>query len=134
MNYTAHGVAKSRTQLSDFCFHLVLKDINSHEHLWRHPLAYLKFSHQSSGITSNFFCLLLLFSYPVVSDSLYPHGLWHSSLLCSWDFPGKNSGVGCHFLWGPPKADCYFPSFSTTTPRRISNLSSWGPGNLRKHV
>ena len=19
-------------------------------------------------------------------------------LLCSWDFPGKNTGVGCHFL------------------------------------
>ena len=21
-----------------------------------------------------------------------------SGLLCSWDFPGKNTGVGCHFL------------------------------------
>ena len=29
----------------------------------------------------------------VVSDYLPPHGL-----LCPWDFPGKNTGVGCHFL------------------------------------
>ena len=27
-----------------------------------------------------------------------PHVLWPSRLLCSWDFPGKNTGVGCHFL------------------------------------
>ena len=28
-----------------------------------------------------------------------PHGLWGStSLLCPWDFPGKNTRVGCHFL------------------------------------
>ena len=27
-----------------------------------------------------------------------PHGLQPTRLLCSWDFPGKNTGVGCHFL------------------------------------
>ena len=25
-----------------------------------------------------------------------PHGLQHTRLLCPWDFPGKNTGVGCH--------------------------------------
>ena len=34
----------------------------------------------------------------VVSDSLRPHGLWPARLLCPWDFPGKNTGVGCCFL------------------------------------
>ena len=34
----------------------------------------------------------------VVSDSLRPHGLCSSRLLCPWDSPGKNTGVGCHFL------------------------------------
>ena len=34
----------------------------------------------------------------VMSDSLQPHGLYRPRLLCSWDSPGKNSGVGCHFL------------------------------------
>ena len=33
-----------------------------------------------------------------MSDPLRPHELWPSSLLCPWDFPGKNPGVGCHFL------------------------------------
>ena len=31
-------------------------------------------------------------------DSLRPYGLWPTRLLCSWDFPGKNTGVGCHLL------------------------------------
>ena len=37
-------------------------------------------------------------SRSVVSDSLRPHGLQPSRFLCPWDFPGKSSGVGCHFL------------------------------------
>ena len=36
--------------------------------------------------------------YSVVSDSLQPHGLKPVSLLCPWDFPSKNAGVGCHAL------------------------------------
>ena len=30
---------------------------------------------------------------------LWPHGLEPTSLLCPWDLPGKNTGVGCHFLF-----------------------------------
>ena len=26
------------------------------------------------------------------------HVLWPTRLLCPWDSPGKNTGVGCHFL------------------------------------
>ena len=33
-----------------------------------------------------------------VCDSLWPHGLQPARLLCPWDFPGKNTGVVCHFL------------------------------------
>ena len=33
-----------------------------------------------------------------VSDSLRPCGLQPSRLLCPWDPPGKNTGVGCHAL------------------------------------
>ena len=42
--------------------------------------------------------LLLLFSRYAVSDSLWPHGLQPARLLCLWNFPSKNTGVGCHFL------------------------------------
>ena len=34
----------------------------------------------------------------VVSDSLWPYGLQPTRLLCPWDSPGKNTGVGSHFL------------------------------------
>ena len=34
----------------------------------------------------------------VVSDSLRPHELQPARLLCPWDSPGKNTGVGCHAL------------------------------------
>ena len=27
-----------------------------------------------------------------------PHGLQPTRFLCSWKFPGKNTGMGCHFL------------------------------------
>ena len=34
----------------------------------------------------------------IISNSLLPYGLYPARLLCPWDFPGKNSGVGCHSL------------------------------------
>ena len=30
--------------------------------------------------------------------TLRRHGLQPTRLLCPWDFPGKSTGVGCHFL------------------------------------
>ena len=30
--------------------------------------------------------------------TLWPCGLWPASLLSPWNSPGKNTGVGCHFL------------------------------------
>ena len=47
---------------------------------------------------------LFSFSPSVLANSLRPHGLWPTRLLCSWDFPGRNTGVGCQ--WGEL---CYFP-------------------------
>ena len=34
-------------------------------------------------------------SCSVVSDYLWPQGLYPARLLYSWNFPGKNTGVGC---------------------------------------
>ena len=34
-------------------------------------------------------------------------------LLCPWDFPGKNTGVGCHF---PPPGDLPDPGIESTSP------------------
>ena len=40
-------------------------------------------------------CYLVLKSCPI---PLWHHGLLSARFLCPWDFPGKNTGVGCHFL------------------------------------
>ena len=34
----------------------------------------------------------------VMSDSVRPHRWQPTRLCCPWDSPGKNTGVGCHFL------------------------------------
>ena len=39
-----------------------------------------------------------MLSHSVVSSSSRLHGVYPTRLLCPWDFPGKNTGVGFHFL------------------------------------
>ena len=45
-------------------------------------------------------CALGVLSHSVTPNSLCPYGLCSppGSSLCPWDFPGKNAGMGCHFL------------------------------------
>ena len=54
-------------------------------------------------------------SRSVVSDSSRSHGLQPTRLLRPWDFPGKNTGVGCHCLlrtkpaFGNKHTTAYYP-------------------------
>ena len=41
---------------------------------------------------------VLCYVISVMSDSLQSLGLQPTRLLCPWDPPGKNTGVGCHAL------------------------------------
>ena len=43
-------------------------------------------------------CTVLCCVTSGMSGSLQPHGLQTARLLCPWDSPGKNTGVGCHAL------------------------------------
>ena len=54
----------------------------------------------------------------VISDFLRPHGLQPASLLCPWDFPGKNTGMGCCFLLQgiEPTSSALAGRFFTTEP------------------
>ena len=63
--------------------------------LWCCVFEYL--SSKPLGTASTFSVSKLIRS--VVSDYLWPHGLQPARLLCPWSFPGKNTGVGCHFLF-----------------------------------
>ena len=49
------------------------------------------------SISCNKLCMCV--SCSDVSDSLRPHRLQSASLLCSWNSPGKNTGVGGHSLF-----------------------------------
>ena len=53
--------------------------------------------HSFSYINHQDVCVCAL-SHSVVSDSLWSHGLYPARLLYPWDFPGRNTGLGCHFL------------------------------------
>ena len=39
-----------------------------------------------------------MLSCSVTSDSLHPLGLEPPRFLCPWNFSGRNTGMGCHFL------------------------------------
>ena len=56
---------------------------------------------RSQQITTRFMalCVCVCVCVPacsVVSDSLQPHELWPAKSVCPWNFPGKNTGLGCH--------------------------------------
>ena len=59
-------------------------------------------------------------SRSVVSNSLWSHGLW---LLCPWNSPGKNTGVGSHSL-----LQGIFPT-QGLNPHRLC-LLHWQAGSL----
>ena len=77
-----------------------------------------------------FTCVL---SHSVVSDSLRPHGLQPARLLCPWDSPGKNTGVGCRALLqgSSPPRDGTNICYASCTGRRVldheRHLGSPGP-------
>ena len=97
MDCIVRGVIKSRTQLSDFHFHWhslhSVTDCNVlNTHLVRGNVLSICDSVRIN--VSSQYCAMLCHS--VMSSSLPPHGWYPTRLLCPWDSPGKNSGVGCH--------------------------------------
>ena len=47
---------------------------------------------------------------------LRPHWLLSARLLCPWDFPGKNTGVSCHFLLSGGQGIAKHLTMSRTAP------------------
>ena len=55
----------------------------------------------NNGSNSTYVCVCVCVctcTCSVMADSLQPHGLQPSRLLCPWNFLGKNTGVWCHIL------------------------------------
>ena len=60
----------------------------------------------------------MLLCSSVVSSSLGSHRLQPARLLCPWDSPGQNAGVGYHFL---PPGDRPNPGIEPLTPVLAGN-------------
>ena len=60
-----------------------------------HACYYYLLDSSLSNLTKS---LSVQFSRSVMSDSLQPHARQPARLPRPWDSPGKNTGVGCHFL------------------------------------
>ena len=65
----------------------------SSDHFLTHVLVYYTFGH-----THIKWSVSLSLQESGLPDSLQPHGRQPIRLLSPWDFPGKDTGVGCHFL------------------------------------
>ena len=64
----------------------------------------------------------------VLFDSLRPHGLQPATLLYPWNFPGRNTGVGCHFLFQgsfQPRDRAHIYGFSCTGRQILSHYTTW---------
>ena len=100
-----HGVAKSWTWLSDWTELIELHDEEEQEQMWN-PKLILNYKIIITIIELNFSKIKYLsylmwkcnVRHSVMSDSLWFHGLQPARLLCPWNCPGKNTGVGCHAL------------------------------------
>ena len=72
-----------------------------------------------------------LLSYSVVSDSLQPRGLQSARLLCPWDSPGKNTGVGCQC---PPPGDLPNPGIKPRSPTvQADSFTSWATREAQEY-
>ena len=118
---TVHGATKSPTQLSHWAHLLVWMYLDLFDQSWINShlnYANLLLSAITNSVSVTNLIYIILFmnipvkkvirlifdqrtykyyvcvSHSVMSDSLWPHGLEPSKLLCPWDPPGKNTGVG----------------------------------------
>ena len=126
MDYIIHGVAKSQTQLSDFHFHFQVTSRKSNHifnilHIKR-VQPFHGFLQAWTSTTNGHFVPKNLHAHlrphrpphtplrtpcccccscevaSVMSDSVRPQRRQPTRLPRPWDSPGKNTGVGCHFL------------------------------------
>ena len=62
-----------------------------------------------------------------MSNSVWPNELQPASLLCPWDSPDKNTGVGCHALHQRNLSDSGIESMSPMIPARAGRFFTTSP-------
>ena len=91
------------------------------------------------GIRDMCVCVWRCWVCSAMSKTLRPHGLKPKSLLHPWNFPGKNTEVGCHFLLegifltqgsNPHLLYWQVDSLSTVSPGKLHGFYSNASHNL----
>ena len=138
-----HGVARSRTQLSDFTlffhFHALEKEMATHSSVlaWRIPgtgepgglpsMGSHRVGHDWSDLAAA--AAIVAVSSPSPVRLLWPHGQSSLAGYSPWGFPGKNTGVGCHFLLPeifPTQESNPHLLYLLYCRRILNRLSHWG--------
>ena len=87
--------------------------------------------HTLSWASQGVLCCAMYKVASVTSDSLQSYGLLPVRLLCPWDCPGKNTGVGCHFfLQGIYPTQELNRCLLSLLHRQVGSLPLVPPGNL----
>ena len=90
-----HGVAKSQIRLNDFTFPFHFQALEKEMAIHSSILAW-RIAMDRGAWWATVCCCCYVAS--VVPDSVQPHRRQPTRLPRPWDSPGKNTGVGCHFL------------------------------------
>ena len=67
-------------------------------------------------------------SHSVVSNSVRPHGLEPARLLCPWDSPGQNTGVGSLSLLQRERGSSQFRCWTQVSQIAGEFFTIWAPG------
>ena len=80
---------------------------------------------------SMYMCVCVCVLVSQLCPTLRHHGLWPARLLCPWNSPGKNTGVGGHSLL---QGDLPNPGIDPRSPAlQADSLPSEPPGKPRKY-
>ena len=80
-----HSLQKKRLEGRSVCLLLCLDCAENEHKCWKKSKPGLANDSERESVSCS-----------VVPNSLLPDGLEPTRLLCPWDSPGKNTGVGCH--------------------------------------
>ena len=99
--------------------------IDKGKSFWQNPTSIYRKNSLESGHRGNIYCCLVFKSCPTLLRS---HGLQPARLLCPWNFPGKITRMGCHFL-----LQRIFPTQGSETHICLFFITE-PPGKLRGNI
>ena len=106
----------------------IWKKIKLINDVWRIEKTWIIYIYINMKIQCSCFCKVTA----VVSNSVQPHRRQPTRLYRPWDSPGKNTGVGCHFLLQCMKVKSLSRVWLFTTPWTVAYQASPSMGFSRQ--